>query len=295
VGVENKLIENKTDKKATTSFSEGRIAGISPAEQWGSEGSVPIDKEKYIIQVKNVSRTYIQRGRESLAVLEDINFSVKEQEFVCILGPSGCGKTTLLNILGGFVSPTSGDVCIEGIPVTEPSPRYVTIFQDYKLLPWRTVRKNIELAFEGMKQKKSRKEIDERVDAQLASVGLTRFAEFRPTEISGGMKQRVAIARALVLEPKILFMDEPFGALDAMTRDDMRHKYRLLLKESGQTMVMVTHDVNEAIFFADKIMIMHTSPGRIACTLDISLPENRDVFTPEFHEIRNEIYAYLHK
>jgi len=251
--------------------------------------------ENIIIEVKKVSRTYQQRGREALAVLEDINFTVKEKEFVCILGPTGCGKTTLLNILGGFVTPSSGEVYIEATPVKEPSPNYVTIFQDYKLLPWRTVRKNIELAFEGMKQKKSRKEIDERVDAQLASVGLTRFAEFRPTEISGGMKQRVAIARALVLEPKILFMDEPFGALDAMTRDDMRHKYRLLLKESGQTVVMVTHDINEAIFFADKIMIMHASPGRIAYTMEITLPEHRDVFTPEFHEIRNDIYAYLHQ
>jgi len=247
-----------------------------------------------IIKVENVYMSYTTKGREPLPVLNDVHFSVQENEFICIIGPSGCGKTTLLNILGGFEKATSGQVIIENRLVERPSPRYMSIFQDYKLLPWRTVRKNIELGFEAMETKLSRQEIDQRVNAQIESVGLTGFEDFRPTEISGGMKQRVAIARALVLEPKILFMDEPFGALDAITRDELRNKFRVLLKRFNQTVIMVTHNLNEALFFADRIIIMGAKPGRITSIIDVDLDE-RDKFNEDFLHLRNVVFQYLNQ
>ena len=247
-----------------------------------------------MIQVENISMTYaVKKGREPLVVLDNINFTVKEKEFICILGPSGCGKTTLLSILGGFIKATGGRVMIDGSQVKGPSPKYLSIFQDYKLLPWRTVRKNIELGFETIKPKLSQKEINEKVDAQIESVGLTGFEDYHPTEISGGMKQRVALARALVLEPKILFMDEPFAALDALTRDEIRHKFRTLMVQMSQTVIMITHNINEAIYFADRIIIMRAQPGRIVSILDVRLPNERDAYTSDFLQLRDEVFTHL--
>ena len=246
-----------------------------------------------MISVENVSMSVqgIKSGT-SFEILNDINFKVDENEFVCIIGPSGCGKTTLLNILGGFVTPTAGRVLIEGKPISKPSPRYLSIFQDYKLLPWRTVRKNIELGFEAGKVKLSKKEINARIEAQVKSVGLEGFEDFMPNEISGGMKQRVAIARALVLEPKVLFMDEPFGALDTLTRDELRNKFRQLLKRINQTVIMVTHNLNEALFFADRIIVMKPKPGRITSIVDINIGE-RSRFNEEFLNLREVIFKLL--
>ena len=246
-----------------------------------------------IIQVESVSMRYAPKGRKPLTVLEDIDFSVAEKEFICILGPSGCGKTTLLNILGGFIKATGGRVVIDGKVIEKPSPKYLSIFQDYKLLPWRTVRKNIELGFETMRPRLSKKEIDRRVDVQIESVGLAGFEDYHPTEISGGMKQRVALARALAMEPKILFMDEPFGALDALTRDEIRHKFRALMKQVNQTVVMVTHNINESIYFSDRIIIMRTHPGRISSILNVELPDDRDVYTTDFLKMREEVFKQL--
>ena len=249
-----------------------------------------------IIRVEDVSMSFSRKkSGTNLTVLDEISFDVREKEFICILGPSGCGKTTLLNIMGGFIKPSYGQVLIEGTPVKKPSSKYLSIFQDYKLLPWRSVRKNIELGLEVMKPKLSKKEVDSRVNAQIKTLSLTGFEDYSPNEISGGMKQRVAIARALVLEPRILFMDEPFGALDALTRDDMKQYFRRILKETGQTVVMVTHNLSEAIFFADRIIIMQASPGRIASIVDFELPEDRNVFSPEFNEIRGRIYDILNE
>ena len=249
-----------------------------------------------MIEVDSVTMEFMVKGRETLTALDNVSFTVAEKEFICILGASGCGKTTLLNIMGGFVKPTKGRVLIRGQLVERPSNQYVSIFQDYKLLPWRSVRKNIELGFEGMpKLRPPQHVIDQLVTEQIESVGLTGFEDFRPTEISGGMKQRVAIARALVLKPEILFMDEPFGALDALTRDELRNKFRALLKQTGQTVVMVTHNLNEAIYFADRIIIMKPQPGRIASIVTVNLPDTRDVYTADFHRIRDEVFACLNK
>jgi NitT/TauT family transport system ATP-binding protein len=246
-----------------------------------------------LIEVENVSKSYILRGRKPLTVLSDISFTVNINEFVCIVGPSGCGKTVLLNILGGFDKPTSGRVIIENKTVEKPSQNHVTIFQDYKLLPWRTVRKNIELGFEGKNNIFTRKEIDNIVDAQIESVGLRGFEDHKPSEISGGMKQRVAIARALAVEPEIIFMDEPFGALDAQTRNIMQAGLIKILDKTDQTIVFVTHSVDEAVFLSDRIVILTKRPGRIKEVIDIPWPRPRDRASPEFTALRKRILTEL--
>ena len=247
-----------------------------------------------MINVENVSMSVEGIGKGSaFEILQDISFTVGENEFMCVIGPSGCGKTTLLNILGGFVKPTAGRVLIEGQPVDGPKPRYLTIFQDYKLLPWRTVKKNIELGFEAGRSKYSKDEIDAIVTEQIKSVGLEGFENFFPKELSGGMKQRVAIARALALRPRILFMDEPFGALDTLTRDELRNKFRDLLKRINQTVIMVTHNLNEALFFADRIIVMKPKPGRISEIVDVELDE-RSKFNDSFLKLREHIFQTLH-
>ena len=248
-----------------------------------------------MIQVESVSHSFNVKGRKELTVLENVSFSIYDKELVCILGPSGCGKTTLLNVMSGLIQPTKGRVVINGQAVTGPSPKYLTIFQDYKLLPWRSIRKNIELGFEALKPKPLRKEIDEKVNAQIQSVGLVGFEDYRPKEISGGMKQRVAIARALALEPEILFMDEPFGALDAMTRDELRNKFRNLMKSTNQTVVMITHNINEALYFADRIIIMKSNPGRISAVLDVDLPTQRGSYSEDFLKLREEVFQKLNE
>ena len=246
-----------------------------------------------MIKVENVSMVVQGIKQNSIfEILKDIDFTVYENEFICVIGPSGCGKTTLLNILGGFIKPTSGQVVIEGNPVEKPSPRYLTIFQDYKLLPWRTVKKNIELGFETSRIKLTKEEKAERVMEQIKSVGLEGFEDFFPKELSGGMKQRVAIARALALRPKILFMDEPFGALDTLTRDELRNRFRDLLKQISQTVIMVTHNLNEALFFADRIIVMKSKPGRIAQIVNVDLGE-RSKFNENFLELREVIFKLL--
>ena len=246
-----------------------------------------------MIKVENVSMV-VQgiKQNSDFVILQDVNFAVDENEFICIIGPSGCGKTTLLNILGGFIKPTGGQVLIEGNPVVRPSPRYLTIFQDYKLLPWRTVKKNIELGFEASRIQLSKEEKAERVMEQIKSVGLEGFEDFYPKELSGGMKQRVAIARALALMPKILFMDEPFGALDTLTRDELRNNFRNLLKHVNQTVIMVTHNLNEALFFADRIIVMKPKPGRIAQIVSVEMGE-RSKFNEDFLELREVIFKLL--
>ena len=246
-----------------------------------------------MIKVENVSMV-VQgiKQNSDFEILKDVSFTVLENEFICIIGPSGCGKTTLLNILGGFTKPTKGRVMIEGNLVEKPSPRYLTIFQDYKLLPWRTVKKNIELGFEASRIKLSKQEKAERVMEQIKSVGLEGFEDFYPKELSGGMKQRVAIARALALRPKILFMDEPFGALDTLTRDELRNRFRNLLKQINQTVIMVTHNLNEALFFADRIIVMRPKPGRIAQIVNVDLGE-RSKFNQDFLDLRDVVFQLL--
>ena len=246
-----------------------------------------------LIRVQDVFKTYKEKGKETINILNGVNLSIREKEFVCIIGPSGCGKTVLLSLLAGFDKPTSGSIYINDSLVEKPSPNYVTIFQDYKLLPWRTVRKNIELGFEHKNNKLSKQEIDEIVDRQIESVGLKGFENYRPSKISGGMKQRVAIARALAVDPEILFMDEPFGALDSLTKQILQEKISNLLQVSQKTTVFITHNIEEAIFFADRIVIMSHSPNNIKKIIDVGLSRPRNPSSKEFLEIRDCVFSEL--
>ena len=246
-----------------------------------------------LIQVEELSKLFVSRDKKSLSVLSDISFNIKKNEFVCIVGPSGCGKTVLLSMMGGFSKPTSGRVIIDNKIVEKPSSRYVTIFQDYKLLPWRSVRKNVELGLETRAEgrKYTQKEIDDIVDKQIESVGLKGFADYMPSEISGGMKQRVAIARALAVEPEIFFMDEPFGALDSLTKENMQMKLKNLLEDKSKTVIFVTHDLDEAVFLADRIIVMQASPGRIYTIIETGLPKNRVKYSGEYNAVRDEVFS----
>lgn len=246
-----------------------------------------------LIKVENVVKTYKEKDNKTREILSGINLSIQEKEFVCIIGPSGCGKTVLLSLLAGFDKPTSGSIYINDSLVESPSPNYVTIFQDYKLLPWRTVRKNIELGFEHKDNKLSKQEIDEIVNKQIESVGLKGFENYRPSQISGGMKQRVAIARALAVDPEILFMDEPFGALDSLTKQLLQEKIANLLEVSQKTVVFITHNIEEAIFFADRIVIMSRGPENIKKIVDVGLPRPRNHSSKEFLEIRDYVFNEL--
>lgn len=213
-----------------------------------------------MIDVSNVTISF-EEENQTHVILDDVSLNIEKGEFICLLGPSGCGKSTLLNAMAGFLKPTSGEIKIENQIVQKPSMKYVTIFQNYGLLPWRTVQKNVELGLETPKYSKEKK-------AQIAShylkmVGLEHAAKKRPAQLSGGMQQRVAIARALAVEPDILFMDEPFGALDAITRMKLQTDILEIAQDTKKTVVFVTHDIEEAVFLADRIVIMSANPGRI--------------------------------
>ena len=216
--------------------------------------------------------------------LEDFSLDVREGELVCILGPSGCGKTTLLWALSGLHALTRGEVALDGRPVTGPRPNELgMIFQDANLLPWRNLRQNIHFPFEIKRRPVPR----QRITALLHETGLTGFDGSYPRELSGGMQQRASIVRALAQEPSVLLMDEPFGALDAFTRDEMNLLIQKLWMETGKTIIFVTHNVTEAIFLADRVVVLTPRPGRLAHVFDIDLPRPRSTdqtFSPPFIE-----------
>lgn len=241
------------------------------------------------IEVRNVTQYYHQPQDDRTKVLDCINLSIDRGEFICLLGPSGCGKTTLLNLMAGFERPSQGEIKINGLPVTEPSPRYVTIFQNYGLLPWRTVQKNVELGLESQKiAPEKRKAL---VDEYLDLVGMSRFKKHHPYQLSGGMQQRVAIARALAVDPEILFMDEPFGALDAITRMKMQEEITGIWEKKRKTIIFVTHDIDESVYLADRIVIMTPHPGRIKSIIKVPLARKRDRTHPDFLKIRDIVFT----
>ena len=240
-----------------------------------------------MIDVSNVTISF-EEENQTHVILDDVSLNIEKGEFICLLGPSGCGKSTLLNAMAGFLKPTSGEIKIENQIVQKPSMKYVTIFQNYGLLPWRTVQKNVELGLETQKYSKEKK-------AQIAShylkmVGLEHAAKKRPAQLSGGEQQRVAIARALAVEPDILFMDEPFGALDAITRMKLQTDILEIAQDTKKTVVFVTHDIEEAVFLADRIVIMSANPGRIKALLTVQLPKHRDRTSNDFLMIRDKVY-----
>lgn len=245
---------------------------------------------RMFIHVENVSKEYRQ-GKSTAATamaLDTINLSIEHSEFICLLGPSGCGKTTLLNLVAGFERPSTGMITIDGKIVVEPSSSYVTIFQNYGLLPWRTVQKNVELGLEP--KKISRIERKRIAEEYIELVGLTKFAKHHPAQLSGGMQQRVAIARALAVDPEIIFMDEPFGALDAMTRMNMQDEISNIWEKKKKTILFVTHDIEESVFLADRIVVMTPYPGRIKSIINVPLPRKRDRTDADFLKIRDRVF-----
>lgn len=239
------------------------------------------------IQVKAVTKRF-----GATVALEDATLAVQPGEFVCLIGASGCGKSTLLRIIAGFESPTAGETIVRGKRVEGPGPDRGMVFQDYGLFPWLTVRRNI--AFGPESRGKAQAEIAAITDRFLGMIGLTAFAEAYPHQLSGGMKQRVAIARVLANDAKVVLMDEPFGALDAMTRERLQDELLGLWASNGLTIVFVTHAIEEAIFLADRVVVMSPGPGRIVQDIRIALPRPRDVSSPEFNALRRELAALLH-
>ncbi|MEV8466918.1 ABC transporter ATP-binding protein [Fluviibacterium sp. DFM31] len=224
------------------------------------------------IHVSGVSITFGQ-GPEAHHAVEHTNLRIQPGEFVCILGPSGCGKSTLLNAVAGYVTPSTGGVMVDGIVVEKPGPDRGMVFQQYSLLPWKTVHDNV--AFGPRMAGKSRAEANAIADSFLEMVGLKKFGTRFPAELSGGMQQRVGIARALANNPSVLLMDEPFGALDAQTRLMMQESLLDIWRKFGTTVLFVTHDVDEAVFLADRVLIMSAAPGRIIEDFKVGLPRPR--------------------
>ncbi len=226
---------------------------------------------------------------DSVPVLEDINLTVNDGEFVCIVGPSGCGKSTLLNIIGGFLEATRGAVLVDGAAVTGPDLRRVFIFQENGVFPWLTVKENIGFGLLD----KSPQERARIVAHYVEMVGLTGFEKSYPRELSGGMKQRVEIARALAADPDILYMDEPFGALDFLTRLRMRAELIEIWQRERKTVIFVTHDVEEAVQLSDRVVVMSKRPSTISTIIDVKLPRPRDLDAPEYLSIRDEIFEVM--
>jgi NitT/TauT family transport system ATP-binding protein len=243
------------------------------------------------IEVRDVSLVYDTPGGRVHAV-EAASFGLAASEFLCIVGPSGCGKSTLLNIIAGFLTPTAGEIRIGGKAVTGRGMDRGVVFQDFaQLFPWRTALGNVEF---GLEMKGVAKAERERTAlAQLALVKLEKFAHSYPHHLSGGMQQRVAIARALAYNPAVLLMDEPFAALDAMTRDAMQRLLAEVWRETRKTVVYVTHNVTEAVYLADRVVVMTPHPGRVKCEIPITLARPRDPLSVEFLECQKELLRQL--
>jgi NitT/TauT family transport system ATP-binding protein len=250
-----------------------------------------------IIEVDNLSVAYPLEGDDEFVIaVHEANLSVNEGEFITILGPSGCGKTTLLNVVAGLVQPTLGEVRLDGEPVTGPGPDRAMVFQEYALLPWRTVWDNVRFGIEMQPELKDKG--DEPVQEAIDLVELTGFEDAYPRQLSGGMQQRVGLARALVAEPRILLMDEPFGAVDAMTREVMRDELERIIGASGKTVLFITHSMDEAILLADRVVVMSTRPGRVREVKTVGLKRPRYDYDAraedEFIELREHLWDLLH-
>ena len=249
------------------------------------------------ITVTDVAKHYGTAER-SVVAMSDVTLHVESGEFVAVVGASGCGKSTLLRILAGFEKATTGTVKVGGVEVTAPSSDRGVVFQDYGLFPWLTTRENVMF---GPKQRGlGRKAAGEIADRFIETVGLTKVASKFPGELSGGMQQRVAIARVLANDPALLLMDEPFGALDALTRSDLQIELRRIHRETRTTVLFVTHSIEEAVFLADRVVVMtggasHGTPGHIRSIITVELPEERDVTSAEFNEVKRSISELVHE
>jgi len=244
-----------------------------------------------ILSIESLDRTYIDDSDNTVDALKDFNLSVRRGEFISIIGSSGCGKTTLLRLIAGLDAPESGELILNGERITQPAPHRGYVFQQGSLFPWLTVEKNIAA---GLKAQGIYKENKDEVARYIDLIGLKGFEKSFPHQISGGMAQRVAIARALINNPAVLLLDEPMGALDSFTRADIQDKLLELWKKNKTTMILVTHDVDEAIYLSDRIVIMTPRPGRIKEIIEVELPHPRHRGGPDFLSIRRDILEKLH-
>ena len=247
------------------------------------------------VHIDNVVKKFNGRNGEMIA-LNGVTLDIHDNEFICVVGPSGCGKSTLLNIIAGLLEPTSGEVYCDGKLVEGTGTDRGVVFQQYALFPWLTVKKNVRFALEmrGIKGK----EADQLAMKYLEKVDLVKFADHYPKELSGGMKQRVAIARAYAADPQVLLMDEPFGALDAQTRTQLQSELLETWENDKKTCFFITHDVDEAIILAQKVIVMSARPGRVKAIIDIDIPYPRDQETkmsPRFLELKNEIWSLVYQ
>ena len=248
------------------------------------------------LEVRGLRKVYQGAGR-SVEALRDLTFPVRASELVCVVGPSGCGKTTLLRCAAGLLEPTAGEILLEGAPVAGPPPDLAVVFQEYgrSLFPWMTVRANVELPLrsKGLAGDRRRRLVDE----ALAAVGLEDVHGAYPWQLSGGMQQRVAIARAVAYEPQVLLMDEPFAAVDAQTRAELEDLVRSVWRRTGVTIVFVTHDIDEAVYLGQRVLILSSSPTVVLEDLAVDLPDERDQLTtrsdPRFTQLRTHLYTQI--
>jgi NitT/TauT family transport system ATP-binding protein len=250
------------------------------------------------LEVRGLQKVYPGPGR-SVEALRELTFSVEASELVCVVGPSGCGKTTLLRCVAGLLEPTAGEVLLQGARVADPPPDLAVVFQEYgrSLFPWMTVRGNVELPLRAKRLPRARRA--ELVDEALAAVGLGDVHAAYPWQLSGGMQQRVAIARAVAYEPHVLLMDEPFAAVDAQTRAELEDLVRSVWRRTGVTIVFVTHDIDEAVYLGQRVLVLSSSPTVVHEDLAVDLPDERDQLTtrsdPRFTELRTHVYAQIQR
>ena len=248
-----------------------------------------MDNGRPLIQVDDTWMSFPGKDGNQVDVLERVRFEVRQGEFVCLVGPSGCGKSTMLNILGGFLKETRGKITVEGAPVLGPDPGRIFVFQENGVFPWLTVEQNVGFGL----MRRPAAERAERVTHYLQLVGLTGFEKSYPRELSGGMRQRVEIARALAADARVLYMDEPFGALDFLTRLKMRQDLIRIWQAERKTILFVTHDIEEAVQLADRVLVMSRRPATIQEEVLIELPRPRDLDSPSYLAARDRIFAIM--
>jgi bicarbonate transport system ATP-binding protein len=248
--------------------------------------------------IEDVSKVY-PTAKGTYTVLEGVNLTVNEGEFICVIGHSGCGKSTLLNMVSGFTTPSSGRVELNSVPITKPGPDRMVVFQNYALLPWKTAFENVYIAVNAVYPNKPEAEKRAIVREHLAMVGLTEAADKKPPQLSGGMKQRVSIARALAIRPQVLILDEPFGALDAITKEELQEELLKIWNDHRCTVLMITHDIDEALFLADRLVMMTNGPAAsIGEVMDIPFSRPRDrtriMEDPQYYKLRNYALDFLY-
>jgi nitrate ABC transporter ATP-binding subunit len=255
--------------------------------------------EPAFLRFEQVSQVFeTRRGR--FEALRDVNLSVRQGEFLCVIGHSGCGKSTLLNMVSGFLQPSGGRVSLRDVPIGAPGPDRMVVFQNYSLLPWLTVRQNVAMAVRAARSELSRDAQRQVVDHHLEMVGLMEAQDRRPAQISGGMRQRVAIARALAVRPEVLVLDEPFGALDAITKEELQEELLAIWREHRPTVLMITHDIDEALFLSDRIVMMTNGPAAtIGEIMTVPFDRPRDYETiqadPRYGQLRNHALDFLYR